>query len=65
LLSRLISTTCIVLPIVAALNGDRQRAEGVIEQELARVGDSPDMYAKAYREYARRFRDKIFSGAGK
>jgi hypothetical protein len=59
------STTCIVLPIVAALNGDRQRAERFIEQELTRVGDSPDMYAKTYSEYARRFKDKIFSGAGK
>jgi hypothetical protein len=51
----------IVLPIVAALNGDSRCAERLIEQELTRVGDSPDMYAKTYREYARRLKARSFA----
>ncbi|GAA4457852.1 hypothetical protein [Phytohabitans houttuyneae] len=44
-----------VLPLVAAINGERQRAESLIGQELARVGDAPDAYSQAYREFAQGF----------
>jgi hypothetical protein len=45
----------IVLPIVAAIDGDRARAERLIQQELDRVGGSSDAYAKSFREFARKF----------
>lgn len=49
-----------VLPIVAAINGDRGSAEQLIQNELARVGDSRDAYADKYHEFAERFFKKGF-----
>jgi hypothetical protein len=44
-----------VLPLVAAINGDRQRAESLIARELERVGDAPDVYSTGYRAFAEKF----------
>jgi hypothetical protein len=50
----------IVLPIVAALNGERAAADDLVQQELARTGGSEDAYAKAYRAFAEKFSKKSF-----
>lgn len=49
-----------VLPLVAAINGDRSGAESLIQQELGRVGDAPDVYSKGYREFAEKFAARTF-----
>lgn len=41
-----------VLPLVAAINGDRLGAESLIRQELDRVGDAADVYSKGYRAFS-------------
>ena len=41
-----------VLPLVAVINGDREKAELLVRQEMDRVGDAPDVYSKSYREFA-------------
>jgi hypothetical protein len=45
----------LVLPLIAALNGERAAAEALVQQELDRIGGSEDMYAVSYREFARKF----------
>ncbi|GLZ62320.1 hypothetical protein [Micromonospora sp. NBRC 107095] len=49
-----------VLPLVAAINGDRRRAESLIEQELDRIDDAPDVYSKSYRLFAEKFAARRF-----
>jgi hypothetical protein len=51
----------VVLPIVAALNGDRAAADQLVGHELERIGDSEDAYAKAYRAFAEKFSKKSFN----
>jgi hypothetical protein len=53
----------IILPIVAGLNGDREKAEQLIERELSRVNDSPDMYSQSFRKFAAKFRETDFGQA--
>lgn len=45
----------IVLPLVAALNGNRDAANSLVRIELDRIGDALDAYSRAYREFARKF----------
>jgi hypothetical protein len=40
-----------VLPLVAAINGDRSGAKSLTRQELDRVGDADDVYSKSYRDF--------------
>ncbi|MGW3893201.1 hypothetical protein ACWD69_31555 [Micromonospora chokoriensis] len=44
-----------VLPLIAEINGDWRRAELLIERELDRIGDAPDVYSKSYRIFAEKF----------
>ncbi|MBM2623799.1 hypothetical protein JIG36_50755 [Actinoplanes sp. LDG1-06] len=44
-----------VLPTIRALSGDMPGADRLIRQELDRTGNSTDLYAKSYREFARKF----------
>ena len=44
-----------VLPLVAAINGERSSAEALIRQELERIGDAEDMYSLSYRDFAQKF----------
>ena len=50
----------LVLPLVAAINGDRQNAELLIRHELDRVGNAPDVYSSSYRTFAQKFATKTF-----
>jgi hypothetical protein len=47
----------IVLPVIAALDGDRERADRIIRDELDRIGEAADVYSAGYREFATRFAD--------
>jgi hypothetical protein len=50
----------IVVPLVLAINGDRRRAESLIEQELDRIEGSSDAYSNSYRQFAAKFATKAF-----
>jgi hypothetical protein len=49
-----------LLPLVAAINGDRQRAEDLVRQEVNRVGNASDVYSEGYRKFAERFSARPF-----
>jgi hypothetical protein len=48
----------IVLPLVAEINGDRHGAELLIQRELNRIGEAPDVYSSSYRAFATKFAAK-------
>jgi hypothetical protein len=52
----------IVLPIVSALRGDTEAANEKIALELRRIGDSGDVYALGYRDFAAKFAEYDFGG---
>jgi hypothetical protein len=49
-----------VLPLVAAISGDRATADQLVQRERDRVGDGPDVYSRSYRAFADRFAGKTF-----
>lgn len=52
-------TRFILLPAVAALDGDHQRARQLLDEELKRTADREDAYATAYREFTRKFTEIV------
>lgn len=50
-----------VLPIIFAMNGDTERALGIVAEERSRVLGLDDMYARSYRDFAGKFFDKFGS----
>lgn len=50
-----------VFPVIAILNGDKSKAETLLNGELTRVAQSESVYAVAYRKFAQRFRDRYLN----
>ncbi|MBV1853942.1 hypothetical protein [Catellatospora tritici] len=51
----------LVLPAVAAVNGDCEQADHLIRQELDRTAGGQDAYSKGYRDFAQRFRQTVLA----
>ncbi|MFI1995284.1 hypothetical protein [Actinoplanes sp. NPDC020271] len=54
-----------ILPLIAAINGDRSAAELLIRQELDRVGGAQDVYSQTFREFAAKLVARAFNVGGR
>ncbi|MGW5666738.1 hypothetical protein [Micromonospora sp. NPDC003776] len=51
----------VMLPAVAAVNGDYDLADRLIRQELERTAGEQDAYSNGYRDFAEKFRSTVLT----